>query len=308
MDQSIIQPKKGKPGRPKLNKDVKIIKKEGIVTTPILDNGIMDLAYNNPMVFKKIFSLFDTMKIKDIRIEFRSDKICIKTYDHLEKNTIIVTINSSQMVRYYRKYDFDINLDPGNIQNVLKKLDKNYTSVTFLSYEESYTNEIILVFARDDIKMHEKHVIKLIDSNCIDSKISSLTFDMNYINYPLNFTLNSKIFKKIINDIQIFSDFFTIEKSNDMRLTMKYNTPDNTTKSKNIFGNDEIIKLKSELEQNQIFSVTTKIEYVKSLSSALISDNITIYLDFNKNIIFSVDVDDKAFNVLIYTSIIRCEI
>ena len=92
-----------------------------------------------------------------------------------------------------------------------------------------------------------------------------------------------------------------------MKLTIKYNTQDNTTKSKNIFGNDEVIKLKSELETNQIFSVTTKVEYVKALSSALISDNITIYLDFNKNIVFSVDVDDRAFNILIYTSIIRCD-
>lgn len=307
MESQHVEKKKGKPGRPKLNKDVKVIKKEGIVDTPILENGIMDLAYNNPIVFKKIFTLFDTMKIKDIRMEFRKDSICIKTYDHLEKNTIIVKINSLQMVRYYRKYDFDINLDPRNIQNVLKKLDKNYTSVTFLSYEESYTNEIILVFTRDDIKMHEKHSIKLIDSNCIDSKISSLVFDMNYISYPINFTLNSKIFKKIINDIQIFSEFFTIEKSNDMKLTIKYNTQDNTTKSKNIFGNDDVIKLKSNLDQNQIFSVTTKVEYVKALSSALISDNITTFLDFNKNIVFSVDVDDKAFNILIYTSIIRCD-
>lgn len=297
--------KRNTPGRPRLDKNKKSLTKEGVVSETIIKNSIMELTHDNPYAFKKIFTLFDLLNIKDIRIEFRERHVYIKTCDYLEKNNILLKIDCSKVVRYYCKHSFDIHLDPKNIQNVIKKLDKQYTTISFISYESSFTNDIILLFYRDDIKMHEKHTITLIDNNCIDNKRNDMKYDLSYKNYLIDFTLNSKIFKKIINDINIFSDVLTIHKTFNSKLTIEYSSSDNTIKSKNLFENDDNIKLRSNLIENQIFSVSTKIEYIKPISSALISDNIVTYLDPNKNIVFNIQIDNSVFDLLIYTHIIR---
>ena len=186
---------KRKRGRPP-NKVVQSIVKNGIVDKPTINSAVMELQYHIPIIFKKIFSLFEQIKIHDLKIEFKHKYILIKTIDNVEKNIILLTINCEEMISYYCKFEFEINIDSSILQSLLKKIDKCFTTICFYSTEENYNNELNIILYRSDYKMKEKHVIKLIDINSMEEKINNIKLSNEYMSYPIQFEFNSKFFKK----------------------------------------------------------------------------------------------------------------
>ena len=53
----------------------------------------MEMIYDSPIVFKRIFSLFKSLSVKDITMEFKSNIIKINTSDHLKKSELYVEID-----------------------------------------------------------------------------------------------------------------------------------------------------------------------------------------------------------------------
>lgn len=294
--------KQSKRGRPRKIVENNILKR-GIIDTPTLGNAVMELQYNIPIIFKKIFSLFEQIKIHDLKLEFKDKFILIKTIDSTEKNIILLTINCEDMVSYYCKFDFEINIDSNILQTLLKKIDKCYTDIVFYSTEENYNNELNIILFRSDFNVKEKHVIKLIDINSMEESINNIKFSNNYGTYPIQFELNSKFFKKLINDISSISDEFIIEKKYNSPLTVKYKNIQSKIICKNIFKNPKDIKLISSQEMGDIYGSTSYTAQIKPISSILLSETIKIYLKQDNNIVFKIDIENSTFSFLISTKI-----
>ena len=73
------------------------------------------------------------------------------------------------------------------------------------------------------------------------------------------------------------------------------------------YKNSDKIKLKSTVDDDDIFSVSVNIDYIKPFANAAIGDNVTVRADKVKNISLSTDVDTKpngfACNLKIFTEI-----
>ena len=289
-------------GRPK-NKTVSTVLKHGIVTKPTLSNTIMELQYHIPLIFKKVFNLFEQIKIHDLKIEFKNEYILIKTIDNVEKNIILLTINCKEMISYYCKFDFEINIDSSTLQRLLKKIDKSYTTICLYSSEENYNNELNVILFRSDYKMKEKHIIKLIDINSMEDRINSIRLTNDYLKYPIQFELNSKFFKNLINDMNDINDEFTIEKKFNCPLTFKYKNIQSKLISKNIFKGNNEIKLLCTQEPGDIYGNTIYTTQIKPISSNLLSDNISIYLKQDKDVVFRINIEQNTFTFLIYSQI-----
>jgi flagellar hook assembly protein FlgD len=107
------------------------------------------------------------------------------------------------------------------------------------------------------------------------------------------------------SDIRSFSDQVAIKQDGpDEPLIFEYDKSDKKIKSSHTIKNSKLISLQSALGEDDTFRTSFKIEYVKPISSAVLSENIEIYADENKPMMFIIQMDDRAIEMRILTNII----
>lgn len=294
-------PVKRSVGRPRLLQKADPLPKLGIVSDPHSNDNLIELSYDNVSIFKKIFSLLKLMNAKEINIQFHTNYAKIYGIDHLEKNLINIKIDSSKLNHYYCEQPLSITLEPKNLDKITQKIDKSYNLFSIILKKNSYRNHLIIILNNKSLSIDESHIINLIENDSDLNQLYNKNVDYNL--YPLKFELPGKYFKKLINDISIFSEFFTIEKVNDSPLRFIYKNINNTIKGYNICKDHTKLKLESTLQADDIFSVTIRIDYIKALSNSLLSDSLKIYADKENDIIFNLLIDNGVFEILIYTAI-----
>ena len=180
---------KKKPGRPRKKPLKKPLKRTGISKTPINKENCVELIYGMPSIFKRIFTLFKAMAVKEICISFEEKEINITTIDHLKKSHIKVVIHCDKINHYYCDTPIKSYINPKNMEKIIQVLDKNYISVTL--FLKTRTNRSVLnVVFNNDIKIDEVREIDLIQSSTVSY---NTTFDST--NYPIKFVLPGKYFK-----------------------------------------------------------------------------------------------------------------
>jgi len=295
------QPIKRSVGRPRLLQKVDPLPKLGISDNPNSNDNLIELSYDNVGIFKKLFSLLKLMNVKEINIQFQTNYTKIYGIDHLEKNLINIKIDSTKLNHYYCEHPINITLDPKNLDKITQKIDKNYDLFSIILKKNSYRNNLIIILNNKILSIDESHIINLIENDTDLNQLYNKNVDYNL--YPLKFELPGKYFKKLINDISIFSELFTIEKVNNNPLRFIYKNINNTIKGYNICKDHSKLKLESTLSPDDIFSVSIRIDYIKALSNSLLSDNIKIYADKENDIIFNLLIDNGVFEIIIYTAI-----
>jgi hypothetical protein len=288
-------------GRPRLIQRIDPLPKLGILNNPSNEDNLVELSYDNVSIFKKIFNLLKTMNVKEINIQFNSNYTKIFGIDHLEKNLINIKIDSNKLNHYYCEHPINITLDPKNLDKITQKIDKHYSLFSIILKKKSYRNNIIIILNNKILSIDESHIINLIETNVDYETFNDKSVDYNL--YPLKFELTGKYFKKLINDVSTFSEIFTIEKVNNNPLQFIYKNINNTIKGFNICKDSSKIKLQSSLSENDIFSVSVRIDYIKALSNSLLSEKIKIYADSENDLVFNLLIDNGSFEIIIYTSI-----
>lgn len=294
-------PKKRSVGRPRLIQKIDPLPKLGIVNEPQSQDNLIELSYDNVSIFKKLFSLLRLMNVKEINIQFNSNYTKIYGIDHLEKNLINIKIEATKLNHYYCEHPINITLDPKNLDKITQKIDKNYNLFSMILKKNSYRNNLIIILNNKILSIDESHIINLIENDGDLNQLYNKSVDYNL--YPLKFELPGKYFKKLINDISIFSELFTIEKINKNPLQFIYKNINNTIKGYNICKDNSKIKLESTLTEDDIFSVSIRIDYIKALSNSLLSEKVKIYADKENDLIFNLLIDNGVFEILIYTAI-----
>ena len=302
-DASIHEQKKRPVGRPKMAKnEKKTTHRKGIVFEPQINDHVIELVYDTPTNFKRIFTLFKLMDTRDIRFEFRLKDVKISGVGHLQQNYIELVIDGSKLTQYYCKHNITINLDQKNIEKIIQKIDKSYDSIYIIAKEDSYKKNINIILNDDKQGIREYHKISLIeDMNNIDDDIIS---KLRYENYPLSFTLPSKYFKKVINDISKFTNDFTIERSKGILLSFPYDSNAKTLDCYNLYSNDQLFNIQCSLDENDFLSTTVRIEYIQSMATSLISEEVTIFVDKEQMMVFKSVIDNGTFELVLTAKIV----
>ncbi len=296
--------KKRPVGRPpKMNKnEKKATARKGIVPDPISSDHIIELEYDIPMNFKRIFTLFKLMDTRDIKIEFKLSSIHISGVGHLQQNFINLIIDASKLTHYYCKHNIIINLDQKNIEKIIQKIDKSYNSINIISKEDSYKKNININLNDEAQGIREFHVVSLIED--MNNHDDDIVGKLNYKQYPLSFTLPSKYFKKVINDISKFGKDFTIERRKGVLLSFPYDSNAKTIDVEHIFTNDQLFKINCNLPENDFISTTVHIEYIQSIASCLLSDEVNIYVDKEQMMVFNSTIDNDTFELVLAVKIV----
>jgi hypothetical protein len=148
-----------------------------------------------------------------------------------------------------------------------------------------------IIFKNDSVKIDEYREINLVSA----TDIPEASFDTT--GYPIRFTLPARYFKKFIGDVDAFSSTFTICKAGADNLTFKHYSLDKNVSAKYVVQDAKSIKLVSTISDDDIFSSSIEIDYVKPLSSSLLADFVHVSAHSRKNMIFKIDVDRSDIDI-----------
>ena len=289
-----------RPGRPRKNPIKKNKPRNGISNKPSINDNCVELLYDKPIILKKMVQFFKMMAVEKLQIIFDKTKIIIWANDHHIKNRIYITIDGNKLNHYYCKEKIDIGLICKDLEVVLSKIDKTYTSIIIAS-QEGYTQKNLLILLKTEINIDERHQIELIGSY---PKLTDETIFFNK-KYDIKFTLPGKYFKKMITDIKTFTDILSIcQHEKEEPLKFEYTTRNKKIKSTNIVNNREIINLVSNLNNDDSFRLSFIVDYVKPISSSTLSEYITICCTESNPLLFIISADEKTFEAKILTEII----
>lgn len=293
--------KNRKPGRPKKIIENKQIPKNGIVSAAPQNDLYMDFLYNNPQLFKKLIQFFKALSSENLNFIFDERHIFIWAYDHFKKNKIYITIDCSLVNSYYIQNKFEISVSRANLKLILFKIDKNYESISFTSKKDSYEFQLYITL-KNDTEIDEEHKIQITKTPNEVPEFS--LFDIVRYDPQISFELTGRYFKKMIADINSFSgDVAVTQKSNADPLMFQYSDKDGKIRSKNIVKNKNKINLKSFINEDDIFLISFKVNYIKPISSSFLTENVLLYMREKNPILSRILMDDGVFDIRILTNI-----
>lgn len=146
-----------------------------------------------------------------------------------------------------------------------------------------------------------KHnIIMILDQKNLEKVIQKI--DKSYDS--IHFIAKQDSYMKVIGDISKFSDDFTVERRPGTPLAFPYDSNSKTIDVNHIFTRAEVFKIHSTLPDNEFLSTTVRIAYIQSLATALLSDDINVYVDQENMMVFKTTIDDDAFTLLLAVRIV----
>jgi hypothetical protein len=294
-------PKKNKRvGRPS-KKLIERSPKDGIVDEAENKTNRMELLYDNPMIFKSIFSYLKNMGTPTVYIKCYRDHMVMLATDNLTKCKIFIRIAGKDMNRYFcNKDSFYIRLKRDNLENIFSNIDKSFDTISM----EIPENKSILIISFRDFEINKKTEYSVVSSDTIDDEhdkelfASEARLAIPENTYTVRWTLPIKKFKKMINDVSANSDIATISKSYDAPLEINY-SKDNTINYKDRYLSVDKINLEHNIKPGDVFTYTINIKHIRFLAFAKTSDYIKILCKEDEDFLFISNIGDVKINTYI---------
>lgn len=294
-----------KPGRPRKRIPMLPVERHGIAPAPTVDENMMEFVYENPKIFKKIFTLYKTYVVGEVLFEFHKTHIKFITQDHTKKVHIFVDFDCSLLNHYFRGDNITNGVDEPirvsvkaeSLSRPFKNLDKVHSKITFVLKRDEYRNILHVVLRDCEMDDDQNYEIELIPQ----VKVGIMPEDFDDKNYPLKFSIPSKNFKKKITDIYNVSPVLTFQKRGESPLEFTYDVPKKVSLV-SVYKNESKIKLVSKVDPNDILSTSIMLEQLKPFSNSNMGDLVTVCVDKYLPASFSTDLDPKkvpAGNIIV---------
>jgi hypothetical protein len=120
------QIKKKGPGRPSIKPSPPTLERRGIVDSPKDPNNRLELAFDDPLVFKSLFTYFKNIKAREIHIHCSKNGISFYTRDHSKTSRIIAEVLGAHANWYYCEGDFWLGMNRESIEKIFSYIDKTF--------------------------------------------------------------------------------------------------------------------------------------------------------------------------------------
>lgn len=274
------------------------VPKDGIVKKPSnadikdkMGKYVLEMVYDCPMLFNRIFKTFQSLSVQDIY--FRFEPLCIKilSKDRVEKTSIYVRLDGSKMNRYYCEKTFEIGIFPEDIQKIVKCLNSEVSKISFTSTKRDFEETLYIVFKNDRLSRTSCHEVSV---NVAPEEDWSVKEVMKLEKlYPIKFMMDSKDFKNSVTQCNLFGDIITFEKNGLKPFSWRNNYSNGRGNYVEIFEDPIKIGLISTIDEDELFSCSVHIEHIKYISSSLISNKVNISLAKDNKIIFTYKLDQQ---------------
>lgn len=299
-------PKRRGPGRPSSKPPVPVLKVSGIVAEPLNPDHSIEFVFSDPLVFKTLFIYFKNLKSRDIHIRFRPTDITFFTRDHTKMSKIISHIDCKKVNWYFCRQEYWIGLNREHAEKMFTNIDKTFFKITMV-FRDDEPEHLSFIFKDSELSKECRYKIDVAiieqDEELFNAENDIPGSDNSLELYPVQFTLNSKQFKKTISDASSYSEIINIEKSNTVPLQITYDKVN--IRYREVYMDSEKIKLKSGLRDGCAFKCMIRLSNIKSLASSMVTDNVTIMASDKQDILLRSVIDDKVLAenkiLIIYT-------
>jgi len=285
------------PGRPPSKPSAPPLERRGIVDSPRDAINKLEFVHSDPMVFKTLFTFFKNVKARDIHMRCTPTGITFFARDHSKTSRIVAHIAGEHVNWHYCKEEFWLGINRENVEKMYASIDKTFFKITILQQYED-PNCLIIVLKDSELEKECNYKFTLSnyapDDDLYEAE-TSLTPEALESNFPVEFTLTAKQFKKSIGDATNYSDNITFEKIGSYPLQITY-ARSNIVYNE-VYRSPEKIRLRTSIGEGSSFRATVKIANVKSLAASMVTDDVRILCREDNDILFRSALDAKALVV-----------
>lgn len=294
IDQAVEQaaaPKtKKRPGRPPKEKPGVVLNDIiGLAKVPAYEGDILEFVYYQPMILKKFMALCKAYEVAELDIDFSQTEIKFFAKDHLKKTNIHMIIEGALTNFYYCKDKISIGVKCAELGDILNALDKNKgkSKVQFV-LKKDYRSKMYVIITDSQYDKDNSYEIDVIHRDKRDEQSADSDDD-----YPIKFQLDGKHLKYEINQISKFSKFLTIQKTYGDPLRFTFDGAQRVNYS-GTYNNSEKIHLQANMaSEDDIFSTTVSIDYIKPFTNTNVGDVVYIAADKERRLSFTTYLDPQ---------------
>lgn len=307
------------PGRPRKNKPKQKLDRLGIIYKPSNEGQASDselhtieIIYENPQMFKKIFGLFKVYSVVQIGVVFTPEIMYMYAYDHSQEVKIRVEIFGKHMNKYYVENEIKMTFDTEIFHKIFQGINKDFTKICFVTNRNSQHSKIWMIFIDDDTE-DSIYTIELGANRDDEQNLENIMEILNKEeSYPISFDLSFKHLKRKMAELSNFTKKFRIEQERNNGVPTIYfacEASDGKVSNRSPLKNVGRMNLISTYDQ-ALFTAPIFISHIKPLANSLISDNIKISVDENRDVIFTclLDLDENQKNKSKITDSEKCRI
>ena len=296
------KPRRG-PGRPSNKPPVPITEKYGIVDSPKDGSNVLELAHDNPMVFKSLFTYFKNIKTKELHLRCDDVGITFFTRDRLKNSRIVAQVAGKHVNWYYCGQLKWLALNCDNVEKMFATIDKTFFKI-MINQTIDDPNTITFIFKNAELDKDCVYKVGLSmytpDIELYEAE-SALSPESLKSKFPIEFTLTAKQFKKTITDAGGINDKITFEKVGDYPFRITY-TKESIVYNE-IYKSDSKINLRSDIPPDGSLYCTVTIDNIRSLANSMVTDDIKIFCRESEDILFRSAIDSKALVVSTLTKL-----
>jgi hypothetical protein len=294
--------KKKGPGRPR-----KVPKKEpaprrGVSKVPQITANFLEIIYDQPSIFKKIFQFFNSISASEIQIEFQPGRFCLYGFDHFLKSKVRCTFDVSRLNHFYCRDTTDFGINCIEFKKAVDVVDKDSQKIYICSSISNVQKTIQMTVMNDD---ETRNCFQL---NLIELKHRMSKQDMEEFNdtdYTISMNLPVKRFKKIINDVKSISDQMEIRQdSNVSDVYINCQSANKRIEQSIEFNNKQTFKIKSNLGPDDRFHINIAVEYLRQISSSIPAEHIELMFHEKKKIKTKSFLDNNTIMIETLTDIV----
>jgi hypothetical protein len=293
------------PGRPPNKPTPPTLVMKGIVDNPSQAENRFEFVTGNPDMFKRLFTYFKTLKAQDIYIRFTKTDMTFFARDHSKSSRIIANIAGKYTNWFYSEDKFWLGLSRDRVDKMFASIDKSFFKLT-ITVRHDDPDSILFILKDADVEKEGnfKFPVSALDPDpeltdaekeIIPEKLSGAKNE-----FPIQFTLTAKQFKKEVTDASNYSETISFEKlGDDYPLQLTYVNQQKVTYN-GVYRNSTKIALHSSIPEGATFRCAVKLANVKSLAASMVTDSMRIYARETGDILFRSAIED---NILIVSTL-----
>ena len=291
------------PGRPPSKPPAPPLERKGIVDSPKDSNNRLEFVYSDPTVFKALFTYFKNIKARDIHLRCSPAGLTFFARDHSKTSRIVAVVAGEHVNWHYCEGEFWLGINRDHVEKMFASIDKTFFKITVIQTQDD-TNSLTFIFKDAEIDKECNYKVTLSAYTPDDDLYEAekiLTAEGLIANFPIEFTLTAKQFKKSISDASSYSDTITFEKLGAHPLQLTYNK--SNMMYNEVYRTADKVCLRSSVADTSTFRCTVKIANVKSLASSMVTDDVRIMCREEGDILFRSAIDAKALVVSTMTKL-----
>lgn len=289
---------KRKPGRPPLKAVVPTMNRVGVVSAPKFQENKLEFVYDDPSVFKNLFTYYKNLGVSDIHLRCDPNSLTFFARATNVNACVVTKIDGKHINWYYCSETYWIGISRVSFAGLFASIDASFTKIT-ISQNMNEIDTIRVIF--DDREADKYIVYQMTTSNYDpDEELyyteNIVTPEASDIRYPLQFRLTSKQFKKSIADATHHTTGnICYVKSPGHHLQMRYDIPGISYSE--TFKNPEKISLVANIADDEMFRCNLSVMNVKCIANSIVTDEIYLLCREDSDVLFRSILDGSTIVV-----------